>query len=45
MLPESILEYAPVVEAPTVKTFFAVPGELIPEDPSSPAENNTRNLG
>ena len=43
--PSSILPYDPVVDAPTVRTFLAVPGGVIPPPPKSPAENKTRNLG
>ena len=44
-LPSGVLPYAPVVDAPTVRTFFAVPGGVIPPDAKSPAENSTRNRG
>ena len=45
--PSGVLPCAPVVEAPTVRTFFAVPGgvTLFPLEPRSPAENRTRKRG
>ena len=44
-LPTGTLPYDPVVDAPTVRTFLAVPGGVIPPEPKSPAENSTRNRG
>ena len=47
-VPSAVLPYAPVVEAPTVRTFLAVPGGvtlLAPLEPRSPAEKSTRKRG
>ena len=47
-MPSAVLPYAPVVEAPTVRTFLAVPGGvtlLAPFEPKSPAGKRTKKRG
>ena len=43
--PSALEPNEPVVDAPTVITFFAVPGGVIPPPAKSPAENRTRKRG